>query len=285
MGTTENAVTGPETSIPDGTKPASALFLHIQKTAGTSIVQTASRFYGTSLISHVDHRGRSPEEFRETGFVSGHFGFDYARPLMTSRYSFTFLRDPVERVLSFYYFCRRSDPDQYLVYRLAREKTMDAFLDMAEDHPQVRSYIWNHQAWQLACGWDNPGGKSLAEYDPKRMLKDAKAHLAGLDYIGFMETFDRDLARIFKALGILCPEGFCRTNVGEPKPRAGELPLSTRQRLQRMTRLDQALYDYARFLRWRRLWRPANVNRALFDYARSLRRKLVKEEPCRIPKN
>ena len=228
------------------------MFLHIQKTAGTSVVETARNFYKGSVISHGDHQGQSPKAFKKTGFVSGHFGYDYARRLMKSRYSFTFLRDPVERVLSFYYYCRRSDPDEYPVYRLAQEQPLDAFLDMALDHQPVKSYIWNYQAWQLSCGWDNLARHSILTYDPSKMIDEARAHLSKFDYVGFTETFDRDMGVIFKRLGISGAGPLLKTNVSGPRPRVTDLPSSTRNRLRQITELDQILYDYALARRKRR---------------------------------
>lgn len=75
-----------------GTVPA--LFLHIQKTAGTSLVNMARRYYGDNVISHADYCTVAPDEIKKFGFISGHFGYAFARPLMQGRYSFTFLRDP-----------------------------------------------------------------------------------------------------------------------------------------------------------------------------------------------
>ena len=52
------------------------------------------------MISHGDFSGYKPEDLYNTYFISGHFGYYYARSLMATRYSFTILCDPVERVLS-----------------------------------------------------------------------------------------------------------------------------------------------------------------------------------------
>ena len=92
--------------------PKPALFLHIQKTAGSSIVDLARQAYGSDeVVSHgdfflqpapssldalVDAKGDGSREFADHAFISGHFGFGFAQPMMQGRYSFTFLRDPIE---------------------------------------------------------------------------------------------------------------------------------------------------------------------------------------------
>jgi len=76
-----------KTSTNNNLKPA--LFLHIQKTAGTSIVEYAKRYY-PSIISHADFLNHKPEEFSEVQFISGHFGYEFTKYHMPNRYSFVF---------------------------------------------------------------------------------------------------------------------------------------------------------------------------------------------------
>jgi hypothetical protein len=108
-----------------------ALFLHIQKTAGTAIIELARFAYGArNVISHGDYlRGvqysptagnvqvneRVLQEFHNIQFLSGHFGYGFAKHYMADRYSFAFLRNPVERVLSFYFYCKKQDPNVYAI--------------------------------------------------------------------------------------------------------------------------------------------------------------------------
>ena len=223
--------------------PTPALFLHIQKTAGTSVVNTVKKYYGNNFISHLDYHLHKPGEFCDTDFVSGHFGYDYAQQLMKPRYCFTFLRDPAERVLSFYYFCLRSNPEDYEVYKMAQELNIDDFLDLGLDHPKVKPFIWNHQAWQLASGWGNAVRKSISSYDEKDMINSAILHLAEFDHVGFRETFDEDMAIILNGIGIKNVCQVAKTNVGHNRSRIEDLPPSTRDRLRRITVLDQILYD------------------------------------------
>lgn len=225
--------------------PKPSLFLHIQKTAGTSVVNTVQQYYGNSVICHLDYHPHKPTEFCQTGFVSGHFGYDYAHKLMKSRYCFTFLRDPAERVLSFYYFCLRSNPKDYTVYKMAQEQNIDDFLDAGLDHPQIKPVIWNHQVWQLASGWGNAARKSIFSYDEKDLINSAISHLAQFDHVGFRETFDEDMNIILNEIGIKNVSQIAKANVGHNRPRIEDLPSSTRDRLRRITELDQILYDHA----------------------------------------
>ena len=55
------------------------LFLHIQKTAGSSLITFARQHYWRNLINHGDFAGHHPDEFKNTKFLSGHFGYNFAK--------------------------------------------------------------------------------------------------------------------------------------------------------------------------------------------------------------
>lgn len=227
-------------------KIAPALFLHIQKTAGTSIVKMAAAHYGNAnCSSHGDFSGKLPEEFFSTQFVSGHFGYDYAKALMPERYCFTFLRDPAERILSLYYFYCANNPDTFPMYRVAHENKLTDFLRLGLKDPMVRSRIWNNQVWQLACGWENPSNKGIGSFSPSELLYLAKKHLDDFSYVGFTENFDDDMVEITRSIGMMLPEVQVHSNCTS-RPTYNELNGEDRALLAELTKLDQELYDYAK---------------------------------------
>lgn len=223
--------------------PRKALFLHIQKTAGTSIIHLACRYYGASMTSHGDYVGKPPEAFQDVRFVSGHFGYEFARRLMHDRYAFVFLRDPKKRILSMYSFLRSQKEDLFPMYRLAKELDLPAFLKAGFTHPMVKGHLWNNQVWQLACGWANPGKKKVGDFRPRELLSLAKAHLDEFDHVGFTETFEQDRDIILRALGLPTPWKKVRVNVS-PKPRI-EISSEVEALLDGLTELDRRLYAYA----------------------------------------
>ena len=95
------------------TRPAA--YLHIPKCAGTSINHHLKRHLGSVrsgravAINSIDVlRGRSssPAAARRARYVAGHCGWDHIADLGDTHLRFTFLRQPAERVLSLYVFCR-----------------------------------------------------------------------------------------------------------------------------------------------------------------------------------
>lgn len=227
-----------------GTRPA--LFLHIQKTAGTSIVQLARQYYADSLTSHGDFWGKTHDQLRGIGFISGHIGHHFAAPLMTGRYSFTFLRDPAERILSLYYFCQDRDPGEYDIYKMARSMSLGDFLRAGMSDPLVRMHIWNNQTWQLAHGYDYFDTRTIDDFREDDLLHLAKAHLADFSHVGFTESLERDSRRILRALGIPSPKAMPKINASQERLAAAAHPPEIRTLLRDLTELDRELYGHAR---------------------------------------
>ncbi|RLL49162.1 hypothetical protein D8Y20_13225 [Mariprofundus sp. EBB-1] len=225
-----------------------ALFMHIQKTAGTSIVEIAKQHYGDkNIVSHGDYSGRKPECLSGKLFISGHFGYEYAESLLSSRYSFTFLRDPVERVLSFYYFCRTKKTNEHPIYQVAQSSSLEVFLRAGIREPSVRAYILNNQVWQLAHGFGGENSIAFRKFffRPEELLDLAKMHLNNFSHIGFTETFEKDEKIVLSALRIPESEGGMRINVTKNRPSIADLSITESKLLEELTLWDQLLYQYA----------------------------------------
>jgi hypothetical protein len=235
------------------------LFLHLQKTAGTTIVNLAKQYYGNeNVISHngfyQDNNGEriagdkfyQPEymqdKFGNIPFISGHFGYGFAKQFMANRYSFTFLRDPTERVLSLYFYCKIRDPGQYKHYELAQRLSLDEFLQLGFTDPEFKSRLWNHQVCQLAAGWGDP---TFGTHKEDELLDLALQHLDEFSYVGFTETFDQNRDIILKEIGIFFPVSKLKSNDNPGRPRFDTLPQSSKDLLFKLTALDRQLYENA----------------------------------------
>lgn len=232
-------------AAPPAPRNRPALFLHIRRTAGTSLVTLARTRYAQSMVTHGDWDGRPPSELAEVEFVAGHFGHDYAKSLMPGRYSFTFLRDPAARVLSMYRFCRNRDPDEFAIYRRARELDLIPFLEAGLTDPLVKQYLWNNEVWQLAAGYSYPASREIGDFTEADLLDLAKAHLDEFSFVGFTECFERNGRTICDALGIASPGGLPAVNAAEDDLGEAAATSRVRQLLDDLTGLDRQLYQYA----------------------------------------
>lgn len=208
--------------------------------------------YGTDgVISHADFMQLGREGCDRYPFVSGHFGYDFAEPLLEERYAFTFLRDPIERLISLYWFSRAAADDNIL-YNASKGLSFEEFLQLGRrregetSHP-LRPQIWNNQTYQLAHGYGSDVG--IDDREPKALLIRAKLNLSRFNFVGFTETLNSDALQIFRAVGGSPEVTTNETNVTGERPRINDLPRSTIALLREMTQLDRKLYRHAKACR------------------------------------
>ena len=74
------------------------LFMHIPRTAGSSVRGFFERFTG---IVYTSHAKQNPCPAEKACLINGHFGFSFMNHT-TYDHSFTILRDPIQRIISLY---------------------------------------------------------------------------------------------------------------------------------------------------------------------------------------
>lgn len=230
------------------------VFLHIAKTAGTSVTHFFSRrMPAHATCSHGDflafprNPGAPTRALDRYQFISGHFGFSDVSHLLRQAYSFTFLRDPVDRVMSFYRFCLHPDMQQrFAVARAAASLGIDGFI--ASDLPEVCEMLDNQQTWQLARSYWEEDRAALHHLQDEELLQLAAGHLQQFDRVGFTESFEQDFQAILADLCIEEPVPATR-QLRTPAPlQRSELAPASLATLRERQRLDYLLLDKAREL-------------------------------------
>ena len=163
------------------------VFLHIPRTSGDAMrthLFNAAEWDFTPFETPPKPLG--PAELNvlsEHRLIKGFLSINDVEGLPNRRV-FNFLRDPVERSLSLYYFLR------YGRRPTKRVHTIEEFF--TSDHPLLASYARNGMTWQLGDTL-NIARRTLTE---EVALARAKETLKSLDFVGFYE----DLGQDFKAL-------------------------------------------------------------------------------------
>ncbi len=227
------------------------VFLHIAKTAGTSLVEYLRRLLPPgAVLSHGDflefpNEDLSTERMRDYQVISGHFGYAHIHSYLGDSHSVTFLRDPIARVLSFYRFCMHPDMQRkFPVAKAARDLTIDGFF--TSTLPEVSEALDNLQVWQLADMYWYRNRQRRRHCSDSEMLALAEQHLAEFSYVGFTDRFALDFVEILQLLKLPVPAQIPREFVTPEPVRLEQLKPATQASLRDRLALDLELYVRAR---------------------------------------
>jgi hypothetical protein len=243
-----------ESSLTDGeAEPRRVVFLHIVKTAGTSLVEyLRNRLPVGSVLSHGDFlefpdEKLPPARMSEYRLISGHFGYTHIREYLPGSYSVTILREPIARVLSLYKYCLNADMQKrFAAARIAATLTVDEF--MTSTRPEVVEMLDNQQTWQLADTYWTADRQRQPLRSNSEVLELAKTHLQEFSLVGFTDTFAADFRKVVLAMGLPEP-GHVPRQLRTINPIVPEnLKDSTLATLKDRMALDYELLAYARRL-------------------------------------
>lgn len=160
---------------------------------------------------------------RDLRAVIGHFWYGLHEHVARPSVYVTMLRDPVERVLSLYYYARLHD-----------SITLDEFIAK----PPFREV-------------DNDQTRRIAGVDPEigecteAMLRTAKENLRRFAVAGTLERFDETLELLKRRLGWHGPAVSHPRNVNPDRPASASLPRETIAAIRRRNELDFELWRFA----------------------------------------
>jgi Sulfotransferase family len=226
-----------------GTRAPVLIFLHLPKTAGSTVVRLLEREYGSDAVLSL-YDSTFGDEFSElaadraarTRAIAGHFYFGVHEHVPGPCRYFTFLREPIERIVSHYHFVRRQ-PKHYL-YEAATSMSIGGYVEFcgaAEPN--------NDQTRLLA-------GRETASLDgacSPEMLPVAERNLDRHCVVGLTDEFDRSLLLLAHAFGWRRPY-YVKQNVSGRDRRREELDDETRGAIVARNSLDIELYRYGREL-------------------------------------
>ncbi len=223
--------------------------MHIPKCAGTTLRKMLEARHGSAalvqLYSRKDQFGRPYKALKEytQDFVIGHVGADYLLGREHGRKVVTFMRDPVERVLSHYYYWR-SIQENSMGPKLAACLSLRDFL--CSDVVAVRRQISNLQAWMFIANIDMLSRHRMACRSFDELFEKAMENASFFDFIGFTESFDKDLAHLNSKYNWGLSSEIDVLNKSPERKNASELDEETMDLVRGVTRLDRRLYQHVK---------------------------------------
>lgn len=249
-----------------GAAEKAAIFLHIGKTAGTTLKEVIKgRFQPPTVTldspdeSAARELARLPPEVREKlSLVSGHLLYGVHQDLSRSVLYFTLLRDPFARLVSAYRHVR--DRPGHRLHDTVVDSGM-TFTDFVASGITLETDNW--QVRTLAGDASTLFGRC-----DRLLLEKAKANIAhNFALVGLTEGFDESLVVLSRMYGWRCLHYFPQNRAANFTPRglSEEIPRGAPEAIAPYVELDQQLYDYCREL-------LARVSSQLVDIERDVRR-------------
>lgn len=227
------------------------IFVHIPRTAGTTLHTILDRQYRREQIYSTnptpDRPSASVDEFKRLSaaqiaqirLLRGHLPFGLHEFIAGPSVYFTLLREPVERVISYYYYIRR-EPLHYLHdYTLMQGMTLKRCIES-----RVSLSTDNFQTRMLSGFWDQ-GAYGGCTHETLELAKENLRERFRV--VGLTERFDETLLLLKKEFGwgnIF----YVRQNVTHGRPEPSKLPPDALSTIRNDNQLDAELYQYAQTL-------------------------------------
>ena len=220
------------------------IFLHIPKASGTTLHRIIERQYeptavftidGTRVQESVDEFKKLPEARREkVRVLKGHMHFGLHRYLPRPSTYITIVRDPVDRVISNYYYVLRTPG-----HRLYHEVKFR--------HMSLKDYVCSRINPQLDNGQtrllSGVEGRAIGECSTE-MLEIAQKNLQSFfSIVGLSERFDETLILLKRAFGWRIPF-YVKANVTRNRPLKEDISKDTLNLIEEYNELDIELYRY-----------------------------------------
>ena len=227
------------------------IFIHIPKAAGSTLNQVLNRQYkaqhilcikeGMSKQDSIDSFKQLPKKKKaHLRCIRGHMPFGLHQWLPQPATYLTILRNPVERLISYYYFVLETPIHHFHSEVVQNDLTLEDFVtkiaNINETNLQTR--------WISGCV-DFDSVMPPYEDLPANALDLAKANIkSSFSVCGLTERFDESLLlmqRVLRWKSVV----YIRRNIGKRQPSRAELPSSTLRLIEKCEEQDLVLYEFA----------------------------------------
>jgi hypothetical protein len=227
--------------------PRPLIFLHIPKAGGSSLQDyilshyPGGKFYRFTGDTQQWNEFPNLPEARRASFdaLVGHVHFGLHRHLPEPATYLTMLRDPVDRMVSHFYYVL-SDPAHYLHKRI-REGGYTLY--------EFAATRVSHELDNDQVRWLTEAHHFEVERVDRALLEQAKWNLEhGIAAFGLMERFEQSLRCFEAAFGWEKRPLIEKKNVNRERPPLAEIDPAAIQAIREANKFDVELYEFARAL-------------------------------------
>ncbi|MDM5453433.1 sulfotransferase family 2 domain-containing protein [Peribacillus simplex] len=212
------------------------IFMHVPKTGGTTLSEILRKQYEVNeIFDHDSYEYKikkvdqlEEEEKKKIKAVAGHYYYGIHQHFSKPSNYFTMLRDPVDRVISLYFFLKNQPG-----YERVREMTLEEFV-LRDPEAQ------NLQTMLVSGDPDYPD------------IKKAKENLKTFSVVGVTELFNETLFCLKKeyAWGDI---HYIRKNITKNRLAKEEVPSDIINLIKKYNAMDMELYNLAKELLYKKL--------------------------------
>lgn len=228
-------------------RPRPILFDHVPKTAGTAVTNFLMKNYPARLTFTTNSRNpqSSVDQFKSLPagkrrrylLVAGHSVhqlLDYVRP---DSVRFTIFREPIDRIISHYYFVRQ-DEDNYLHARILKSNMSLEEYALAGLSGELSNHYTTH--------FSGLSSEEIRVRGTEAVERAASAILGNYDVIGFQDDLPGAIRKLSKAARLYRRFDNRITNQSVGRPRADEVSERARSAITEANPLDIRLYALLR---------------------------------------
>lgn len=230
-------------------------FLHIPKTAGTSVTKSLQAMFpedrtlSPQQMNNVRHH--PVEVFEKARLLCGHFTHDvYGRRLPRQpNFILTFLRDPIKHFVSTF-FHLRVDPDFAYTTRLTADRDLSHAVHTAVQTMEIENFVHheyadlfkNFQTRYLVRGLSS----DYVGLTDDELLPVAKELLLQLPFFGLTESFAQSLELLATVMRQNKALDRFNSNAARNKPKSFSLDEKIKADIATAVSADLELYDFAK---------------------------------------
>jgi hypothetical protein len=227
-------------------QPARVIFDHLPKCGGSTLNKYLEIHYRESRIFRIngnnpmksidDFKALSSAKKNKYKLIKGHLA-NRLFPELDERFiRVTMLREPIERIVSHYYYAKRNSNHYLNEFILKNDISLKEYVQSGKSEELVNWYVSHFSGFSIAEMKENPADA----------LKVALQNIAKYDLVGLTESFNQFTEELKKIAGFKISYNNQKENVTQGRTAVSEIDSESLEAIKSMNQLDVQFYHQVR---------------------------------------